>query len=242
MTLISVIIPCYNSGNCLESAIQSVLEQSHTEVEIIVQDNASTDTDTIAVLKKFESKINWYCEKDKGIYDAFNKGIGHAKGEWLYFMGADDRLAHPDVFQKLLSYLFDPKYKLITGDVVNENRVSTWVPVRFHSAFGWKLLWKNSVHQQGCLYHKDCFASFQFDPQWKVLGDYQLHLRLNATKGDKFATDLIIAHCEATGISKTFNTTLYQEELRMKKVTLPYWQYLVNIPWIQFKKLLKARG
>jgi glycosyltransferase involved in cell wall biosynthesis len=242
MTLISVIIPCYNSGECLERAILSVLDQTYPHVEIVVQDNHSQDEVTTSILKKFENNIKWHREKDSGIYDAFNKGIGHAQGEWLYFMGADDRLANAEVFQKLMSYLFHPKYRVATGDVINENRESTWVPERFHSEFGWKMIWKNSVHQQGCIYRKDCFDSSLFDPQWKVLGDYQFHLKLNQTKGDKLTTQLVFAHCEATGISKQFNSKLYTEELRMKKSTLPPIWYALNIPWITLKRMLKAKN
>ncbi len=242
MTLISVIIPCYNSGECLERAIQSVLDQTYPHIEIVVQDNHSQDEVTTSILKKFENNIKWHREMDSGIYDAFNKGIGHAQGEWLYFMGADDRLANADVFQKLMGYLFHPKYRVATGDVINENRESAWVPERFHSEFGWKLIWKNSVHQQGCMYRKDCFDSNFFDPQWKVLGDYQFHLKLNQTKGDKLSTQLIFAHCEATGISKQFNSKLYTEELRMKKSTLPPIWYALNIPWITLKRMLKAKN
>lgn len=241
MTLISVIIPCFNSGSILERALSSVLSQSHPEVEIIVQDNLSIDTTTRTILQKFEHQIRWIQEKDLGIYDAFNRGIQKAHGDWIYLMGADDYLAETQVFEKLMSYAFDPKYKVITGDIVNENIQNKWVPQRFHSKFSWRIYWKNSVHQQGALYHKDCFSLGFFNQQFRVLSDYQFHIKLHRSSFKKLESSLIIAHCEATGISKSFNGALYAEEITMKKETLPTWLYGFNLPWIGLKRFFKSK-
>jgi glycosyltransferase involved in cell wall biosynthesis len=242
MTLISVIIPCFNAGSLLERALASVLSQSHPKVEIIVQDNLSTDSATCEILQKFKNQIRWIQEKDLGIYDAFNRGIQKAHGDWIYLMGADDYLAETQVFEKLISYAFDPKYKVITGDIVNENIQNKWVPQRFHSKFSWRIYWKNSVHQQGALYHKDCFSLDCFNPHYRVLSDYQFHIKLHRSTLKKLESSLIIAHCEATGISKNFNDSLYAEEIKMKKETLPTWLYGLNIPWIGLKRILKSNG
>lgn len=242
MTLISVIIPCFNSGSILERALSSVLSQSHPKVEIIVQDNLSTDSATCEILQKFKNQIRWIQEKDLGIYDAFNRGIQKAHGDWIYLMGADDYLADSQVFEKLISYNLDSKYKVITGDILNENIQDKWIPKRFHSQFNWKIYWRNSVHQQGVLYHKDCFSLGFFNPQFRVLSDYQFHIKLHRSSFKKLESSLLIAHCEATGISKTFNDALYAEEITMKKETLPTWLYGLNIPWIGLKRILKSNG
>lgn len=94
---VSVVIPSYNHGSSIEEAICSVINQSYPLVECVVIDGGSTD-DTTEILQRYDSKIHyWTTEKDEGVYDAMNKGIDHASGEFIFFLGSDDILAGPDV-------------------------------------------------------------------------------------------------------------------------------------------------
>ena len=88
--LISIICPCYNSGESLERMILSVLAQDYTDYELIVVDGKSSDCTTLGILEKYAKKIICISEKDDGIYDAMNKGVELARGKWFYFIGADD--------------------------------------------------------------------------------------------------------------------------------------------------------
>jgi glycosyltransferase involved in cell wall biosynthesis len=102
-TLISIIIPTYNSENVIADCIESIMLQSYPFKEIIVVDGVSDDS-TTAVVRDFSCKhssIVLISERDKGIYDAMNKGISRASGEWLYFMGSDDRLFDENVLQRV---------------------------------------------------------------------------------------------------------------------------------------------
>ena len=94
--LLSIIIPTYNSAShiahCL-SLIQQQLGENH-HCEVVVVDGKSTD-ETLTIVESFTQKIpqlRWISEKDKGIYDAMNKGIALAHGKFLYFLGADDEI------------------------------------------------------------------------------------------------------------------------------------------------------
>ncbi len=89
----SIIIPTFNSGNCIKGALQSVCQQRFTNYEIIIVDGLSTD-DTLEKVNVFYNKygserIIVKSEKDDGIYDAMNKDY-MARGEFVYFMGSDD--------------------------------------------------------------------------------------------------------------------------------------------------------
>lgn len=87
---ISIITVCYQAGKTLEQTILSVLAQNYQHIEYIVIDGASSDN-TDEILKRYESRIDLIIsEKDKGIYDAMNKGIQKATGEVLGFLNADD--------------------------------------------------------------------------------------------------------------------------------------------------------
>lgn len=88
--LVSIVIANYNYGRFLEEAIQSVLNQSCRDFELIVCDAASTDN-SVDVIKKYKDKIAWWCsEKDGGQSAAFNKGFSHARGRFLTWLNADD--------------------------------------------------------------------------------------------------------------------------------------------------------
>ena len=87
---ISVITINYNNKSGLEKTIQSVISQTYFELEYIIIDGGSSDG-SIDVIKKYENKIDyWISEQDKGIYNAMNKGIAQAHGEYCNFMNSGD--------------------------------------------------------------------------------------------------------------------------------------------------------
>ena len=99
--LVSIITIVYNGENYLEQAINSVVQQSYQNIEYIIIDGGSTDQ-SISIIKKYESKIRaWISEPDKGIADAFNKGLARASGDVIGFINADDWY-EPDAVQKVV--------------------------------------------------------------------------------------------------------------------------------------------
>ena len=87
----SIIIPSYNMGNLIDKCLQSILNQTFLDYEVIVQDNNSKDN-TKSILEKYKKFRNFhiYFERDKGQADAINKGIKKAKGKWLAWQNCDD--------------------------------------------------------------------------------------------------------------------------------------------------------
>jgi putative colanic acid biosynthesis glycosyltransferase len=229
LELVSIIIPVYNAERTLKRALHSAINQTYPFKEIIVIDGASTDR-SLAIIHEFESQLAFtVSEKDSGVYSAINKGIDHAKGDWLFILGADDAFENDDVLQNIMSARL-PESKLIYGDVKNENVSHRLVPALHKSSFGTELKWRNSLHQQGAFYHRSVFEQFRFDEQLKVLADYDFHLKLWKEHIPIQHIDLVIAKCEAGGLSKQFNWALYQEELSIKKGRLSSLSYLFNLP------------
>ena len=100
-TLISIVTVSYNAVLTIEQTILSVINQTYPNVEYIIIDGGSTDG-TVDIIKKYEDKIAyWVSEPDKGIYDAMNKGVVVATGEWINFMNAGDIFTDGDVIDKL---------------------------------------------------------------------------------------------------------------------------------------------
>ena len=105
--LFSIIIPTFNAGKTLSFCLDSVLIQSFQDFEILIIDAVSSDN-TMSIVEEYaaaNTAITWISEKDKGIYDAMNKSISLAKGEWLYFLGSDDKLYDAEVLKKIMNSL-----------------------------------------------------------------------------------------------------------------------------------------
>ena len=106
---VSIITVCLNSSKYLEDAIRSVTRQSYENIEYLVIDGGSTDG-TEETLDKYKSRINKIvAEKDEGIFDAMNKGIGFASGELIYFLNSDDKLYRANTVENMVSFFMKNK-------------------------------------------------------------------------------------------------------------------------------------
>jgi glycosyltransferase involved in cell wall biosynthesis len=113
---VTVITVCYNAAETIEQTIQSVAIQVGVSIEYIVIDGKSHD-DTVDILLRNASFINeWVSEADQGIYDAMNKGLKRARGEWVIFLNADDYFASPNSLQMLVSDAGD--YMVVAGKTI----------------------------------------------------------------------------------------------------------------------------
>lgn len=123
MVKISIITACFNSGKTIEATIKSVVNQTYEKIEYIVVDGASSD-DTLAIVDRYRHKISRVIsEPDKGVYDAFNKGVRAATGDVIYFLNSDDYLYDEKVIEMIAEqFSFHPEMKIIYGniEVINE--------------------------------------------------------------------------------------------------------------------------
>jgi len=196
--LISVITVTRNASKTLEKTILSVLHQNYKSVEYIIIDGASADG-SINILQKFQSSLTYVSEPDKGIYDAMNKGIGMAKGKWIYFLGSDDILYSPNILAQIKDFLTDEQ-DFVYGNVIFEksNR-------KYDGEFNKeKILTKNICHQ-AIFYKKTLFETFGlFNLNFKYVADYDFNLKIWANEEIKIKyINLIIAIFNESGFSST---------------------------------------
>ena len=116
MKKLSIVIVTYNASFDVERTLKSVFDQTFADFEVIIIDGGSKD-DTLDIIKKFEIRID-YCvsEKDRGIYDAMNKGIEASKGEYVQFLNAGDYFVNENVLDEIFNDCSDQP-TLIYGDI-----------------------------------------------------------------------------------------------------------------------------
>jgi glycosyltransferase involved in cell wall biosynthesis len=182
MTLpkISIITAVYNGEEFLEETIKSIISQDYADFEYIIIDGGSTDK-TIDIIKKYEKNITyWLTEPDKGISDAFNKGLKLTSGEYINFQGDGDRLQNEstlsEIFQKV-----DKKEDDMVSCLIE--RVDYLGNHRFYSKDNSpikreQLLYRLTVPHQGLFTHRRFFEKFgYFDTNNVYCMDYEILLR-----------------------------------------------------------------
>lgn len=164
--LISIVTVSYNAVSTIEQTILSVINQTYSNIEYIIIDGGSTDG-TVDVIKKYQDRVAfWVSEPDKGIYDAMNKGMGFASGNFLFYLGADDILFDSKVINRVSSKMetYDNVYY---GDVyINKIRKLYWG--KFSSS---KLAMGNICHQ-AIFYPQQVYQNTKYELKYKVYADY----------------------------------------------------------------------
>ena len=122
---ISIITVCYNSSLFIRSAIESVFNQSHSDIEYIVIDGRSNDG-TIDIINEYADRIaHVVSEPDKGIYDTLNKGLALADDEVIAFLHSDDLYFDNNVISKVVAIFSDDSIDVVYGDVYFFSEVLT---------------------------------------------------------------------------------------------------------------------
>ena len=166
--LISIITVIYNDGKKLEETILSILSQTYDNLEFIIIDGSSTDG-TIDIIKKYEDKIDyWISEKDSGIFDAMNKGILAAKGDYINFMNAGDFFIRKNLVKEIVDILNSEEIDFLYGDVnVGNNNIIT-NKIKYNTQFIYK-----TICHQGIFAHKKCFNKNMFNLKYRWMCDYK---------------------------------------------------------------------
>lgn len=168
----SVITVCYNAASTICSTIASVLNQTYQDVEYIVVDGGSKDG-TIERLKEVtDERLRFVSEKDNGIYDAMNKGLKMATGDYLIFLGADDTFFDSQVLERVAKKITN-KTDVIYGDVM----LKTYKKLYNGRFTRWTWGHRNICHQS-IFYPKSVYSKYTYDEQYRRVADWDYNLRL----------------------------------------------------------------
>ncbi len=244
--LITIIIPTYNCERTIKKAVDSIANQSYKNVEILIIDGNSTDN-TLKILqedKQEQKNLVVHSESDEGIYDAMNKGIKLAKGDWLYFMGSDDTFYENTTLENVVNTLKDSDCKVIYGNVKIKGDTG-WAKDgdiydgKFNTL---KILNKNISHQ--AIFYNTKFIKENiglFNKDYTVCSDWDFNLRC-WSKTDFNYSDIIIANFYSGGLStngtdKHFEKDFIDNILKYFKISL--FNSLINSP--HFNKYSKIK-
>lgn len=182
---ITVITATWNSGAALRHSMQSVLSQSYSDIEHIIVDGGSSDN-TMDIVHELESRYNgrlrYISEKDKGLYDAMNKGIAMATGDVVGILNSDDFYTADDVLSKVASAFEDGDLDAIYGDIHYVDGRDLDKCVRYYSSriFSRKLMRLGFMPAHPSFYCKrsvyERFGTFDLD--YRIGADFENLLRL----------------------------------------------------------------
>ena len=171
----SVITINYNNAEGLDHTIESVISQSYTDFEFIVVDGGSTDH-SIDVIRKSEENIDyWVSEKDAGIYNAMNKGINHAHGEYCIFMNSGDCFFNHEVLEKINNSSSDADVIVGKVSIDNDNNIISPPPSSGELTF--YHLYSGGIPHQGAFIRTSFLRKHPYDENLKIASDWKFFIQ-----------------------------------------------------------------
>jgi glycosyltransferase involved in cell wall biosynthesis len=215
--LISIITATYNASAYLPKTIQSIRELNYKNIEWIIIDGKSNDN-TVDLFRENEDIIKyWKSEFDNGIYDAWNKGLSHAGGEWIAFLGAGDayKAEALDWYLELISRTSSVA-DFVSSKVQLVNRNGSLLR-EFGEKFDFTILRKfMNVAHVGALHHKSLFERFgYFDLSYKSSADYDFLMR-SGKKITPLFLDRVTATMLQGGVSNSYGA-IFETYIIQKK-------------------------
>ena len=243
---ISVVTVCYNAADTIEETILSVLNQTYDNVEYIIIDGGSTDG-TIDIIKKYADHLAyWVSEPDKGIYDAMNKGIDAATGDYINFMNAGDLFPTSSVISDCFSNA-ELNSVIIYGD---------WIEVFGNATMVKKASPLSHLNSGMVCPHQSLFVSTDyhkkrpFNLKYKIAADYDLVYHAYKTEQSFRYSKVVISQYDMTPKNSTSlknYKTLIREHLTIQGYSDAYIKLIAPLKLLEYrirelcKKLLPSK-
>lgn len=238
---VSIITVCYNSINTIKQTMQSVLAQTYPNVEYIIIDGGSTDG-TLDVIKELENEnVKWISEPDKGIYDAMNKGIRMASGDWIHFRNCGDYFLSKETLRNVFeSNLIPDNIGIVTGDCyfVNNDGYIVETPrvldVSYRKAM--------PFHHPATFVRSDIQKEHLFNLKYSSSADYALFFDLLSHSIEYLYIPIVIATFEEGGFSSNYKRAFFQNAEIQGRMNSVFSRLLVNINFCKGQILEKGKS
>ena len=230
---VTIITVCRNHAKELEKTIQSVENQTWQKKEYIVIDGASTDETLEVIQQHGDSITQWISEPDQGIYDAMNKGIRLAQGQWVIFMNAGDTFASTDTLQRVFQE--SQEADVIYGDVIKWEHVKKAEPP--HNAH------RMFFCHQSAFVKTICLREFPFDTCHRMSADFKQIKQLYLSGKSFRQLDFPVTVFDTQGVSNTSRSAGLYDNIRVIRETDSFWEQVRLLPRLYFTYLFcKIRG
>lgn len=214
LPLVSIVTVVYDGAGTIEKTIKSVLSQTYKNIEYVIVDGGSSDG-TLNIIRNYDHAIDyWVSEPDKGISDAFNKGLRASNGEWVLFLNAADTFIAHDILERMSGYFNE--WKVVTGfarygkTTIPYRAVDNADPIKTRAL----------LSHQATIVRRSLFNTYGvFDERYKIRMDYELWLRILRHVDFKFLDEIIVRYAE-DGISSKSMISFYAEEMRANRKNL----------------------
>ena len=229
MPKISIITVSYNAAATIRSTIQSVVNQTFPDIEYIIIDGGSKDG-TVEIIREFQSRIAYWCsEKDAGIYDAMNKGLEKASGDWLFFLGSDDELMSEDIIEKVAEG-FTRQEHIYYGNVFWKNTRRLYPGGTIGRT---RLALKNFAHQ-ALFYPKGIYKKYRYELQYRLFADHVYNIKLYSEYGERFEyfSHVVTLYNDAGASSHGGDAAFDKDRVKIAAI------YLGRVPAIYLYSLL----
>ena len=229
MVKLSVITVCYNEKHRLERTIKSVAAQDYPEIEHIIIDGGSSDGSIDIINSHAQSNCKWISEKDNGVYDAMNKGIDLASGDWINFLNAGDCYHNDNIVKKVLSSK-KPDTNLIYGDTYLFS--SKHEPIRRLNA---EILTRKTIRKGMIVCHQAIFVKKDIMPKYnlsfKLLADYSWLIDIMKNNNVNLVyINIPVVNYELGGLSQKRFINNFIEHLSISSKEFGHKQLIRNIP------------
>jgi len=207
--LMSVVVATRNGADKISRCMDSIVGQDYENWEIVVSDGNSTDG-TIERVKDYAAshRVAWQSSPDTGIAQAWNRALDMARGDWILFLGSDDRLHDNHVFARMAPFLLmaKPEYRVVYGQIQMLDAEG-----RYEGKWGepWELARRSftsvmSLPHPGCFHRRLLFHELgYFDESFHIAADYEFLLRELPAHDALFVPGIIVADMQTGGVSYT---------------------------------------
>jgi glycosyltransferase involved in cell wall biosynthesis len=212
----SIVTVNYNDCKGLVRTLRSIVSQRDSDYELIVVDGGSTDG-SLAVIEGYGDHIDyWVSEPDKGVYNAMNKGVRQAKGEYVIFMNGGDCFHGPDILERMRGYEED----IICGKVLKGT--DTRPSGHRRDEITLVDLMRGSLPHQAMFIRRQLLVDHPYDERYRILSDWKFCIEALVFDNCSFRnSDVIVADYDTTGISTHSNGLLPQERERILQELFP---------------------
>jgi glycosyltransferase involved in cell wall biosynthesis len=204
--LFTIVTVCLNSAAHIAGALESVLSQSCSDFEYVIADGASTD-DTLAIIGRFEERfagrLRLQSERDEGLYEAMNKALRLARGEYVLFLGADDRLAPGALEAVAQAVAREPGIGIVCGATKVVGPYGTWLEQPRSFATSRVPKRAPARHQSIFVRRELLVAAGGFDTKFRIAADYELYLRLHEAGAREVLIGDLLSEFALGGVSSS---------------------------------------